>query len=101
DDYADADSADYIPPAFVSRKKKRQMSREKGDWRAAAWYAERRWPLRWGNRAPEGGPKEALRLPDAPVARRKKVQQMVNAPTPELIKAFRDAGYELVKRATP
>ena len=99
DDY-DVDSSDYMPPAFVSRKKKRQTSREKGDWRAAAWYAERRWPLRWGNRAPEGGPKEALKLPDAPVARRKKVQQMVNAPTPELIKAFRDAGYELVKRAT-
>lgn len=97
-DEFDADSSDYMPPAFVSRKKKRQTSREKGDWRAAAWYAERRWPLRWGNRAPEGGPRDALRLPDAPTARRQKVQQMTAAPTPEMVKAFRDAGWDLVRR---
>lgn len=97
DEY-DTDGGDYMPPAFVSRKKKRQSSREKGDWRAAAWYAERRWPLRWGNRAPEGGPRDALRLPDAPMARRQKVLQMTATPTPEIVKAFRDAGWDLVRR---
>jgi hypothetical protein len=71
----------------------------RGDWRAAAWYAERRWPLRWGiTRQPEGGPKEAIKLPDAPVQRRRKVEAMVKAPPPELIKALRDAGFELVRR---
>ena len=98
DDDLDIDGGDYLPPRFISRKKKRQTVREKGDWRAAAWFAERRWPLRWGNRAPEGGPRDALRLPDAPTARRQKVLQMTNAPPPELVKAFRDAGWDLVKR---
>lgn len=82
-----------------ARKVKEVQQHMRGDWKAAAWYAERRWPLRWGiTRQPEGGPKEALKLPDAPLVRRRKVAQMVNAPPPELIKAFREAGYELVRR---
>lgn len=94
----DVDSFDSEPGPRFGRKTKRQKSGHRGDWRAAAWYLERRWPLRWGNRAPEGGPKDALKLPDAPMNRRKKVQQLTHAPTPEIIKAFRDAGYDLVKR---
>jgi len=97
DDY---DSRDFEPmPSGLMRKKKRQSTTLKGDWKAAAWYAERRWPLRWGiTRQPEGGPKEAIKLPDAPLQRRRKVEAMVKAPPPELIKALRDAGFDLVKR---
>lgn len=84
-----------------ARKVKEVQTLMRGDWRAAAWYAERRWPLRWGSRAPESGPKELMVLPDAPVMRRDKVRAMVKAPPPELIKAFRDAGYELVRRKSP
>lgn len=82
-----------------SRKVKSELVHLKGDWKAAAWYAERRWPLRWGiTRQPEGGPKEMLKLPDAPLQRRKKVDAMVTSPPPELIKRLRDAGYELVRK---
>lgn len=97
DDY---DSSDFEPlPAGLMRKKKRQTTTLKGDWKAAAWYAERRWPLRWGlTRQPEGGPKEAIKLPDAPLQRRRKVEAMIKAPPPELIKALRDAGFDLVRR---
>lgn len=95
----DYDSTDFDPMPGGMRKKKRQTSTLRGDWKAAAWYAERRWPLRWGiTRQPEGGPKEALKLPDAPMQRRKKVEQMIKAPPPELIKALRDAGFELVRK---
>lgn len=99
DDY---DSADFTPETRVNRKTKRETAHLRGDWKAAAWYAERRWPLRWGiTRQPEGGPKEAIKLPDAPLQRRKKVQQMVSSPPPELIKALRDAGFELVRKEAP
>lgn len=96
----DYDSSDIDPmPSGLMRKRKRQTTHLQGDWRAAAWYAERRWPLRWGiTRQPEGGPKEAIKLPDAPLQRRKKVEAMVKAPPPELIKALRDAGFDLVRR---
>jgi hypothetical protein len=95
----DCDSRDFELPAGLMRKKKRQTTTLRGDWKAAAWYAERRWPLRWGlTRQPEGGPKEAIKLPDAPLQRRKKVEAMIKAPPPELIKALRDAGFELVRR---
>lgn len=99
----DCDSSDVEPsPRGKGRKTKRETSLRRGDWKAAAWFAERRWPLRWGiTRQPEGGPKEAIKLPDAPMQRRKKVLQMVAAPPPELIKALRDQGFELVRRDKP
>lgn len=93
------DSRDFEPMPSAMRKRKTQSTTMRGDWKAAAWYAERRWPLRWGlTRQPEGGPKEAIKLPDAPLQRRRKVEQMVKAPPPELIKALRDAGFDLVRR---
>ncbi len=96
--FGDVDSSDEEPGEFLFKKRKTQTKNERGDWRAAAWFAERRWPLRWGmHRQPEGGPKEAIKLPDAPMNRARKVRQMVAAPPPELIKAFREAGYQLVK----
>lgn len=96
--FGDVDSEDSDPGEFLFRKAKNQKKNERGDWRAAAWFAERRWPLRWGmHRQPEGGPKEMIKLPDASMNRQRKVRQMVAAPPPELIKAFREAGYQLVK----
>jgi hypothetical protein len=95
----DCDSRDFDPGPRVNRKRRKETAHLRGDWKAAAWYAERRWPLRWGiTRQPEGGPKEAIKLPDAPLQRRRKVEAMVQAPPPELIKALRDAGFELVRR---
>jgi len=95
DDY---DSRDSEPGDFLFKKNKKAKRNERGDWRAAAWFAERRWPLRWGlNRQPEGGPKEMIKLPDAPTNRKRKVLQMTQAPPPELIKAFREAGWQLVR----
>lgn len=84
----------------VFRKTKTGRSLQRGDWRAAAWFAERRWPLRWGiTRQPEGGPKEALKLPDAAVNRVRMLRERLVPPPPELIKLYREAGYELVPTA--
>jgi len=84
---------------FATKKSKRERTKERGDWKAAAWFLERRWPLRWGiTRQPEGGPKESIKLPEATQNRRRRVTEMTKAPPPELIKAFRDAGYEIVRR---
>lgn len=97
-DLSDVDSADSVPRGG-GRKTKKEAVHVRGDWKAAAWYAERRWPLRWGlTRQPEGGPKEAIKLPDAPLQRRRKVEAMLKAPPPELIKQLRDQGWELVRK---
>jgi hypothetical protein len=75
---------------------------DRGDWKASAWLLERRFPLRWGiTRQPDGGPREALKLPDAFLSRRRRIQELTEAPPPELVKAFRDAGYDIVRRVTP
>ena len=102
DTFGDVDSRDDEPGQYLFKKSKVGKKNERGDWRAAAWFAERRWPLRWGiNRQPEGGPREALKLPEAPMNRARKVREMVAAPPPELIKAFREAGYQLVRVPEP
>lgn len=101
EDDDDYDSSDIEPGALVFRKTKRGTQTRRGDWRAAAWFAERRWPLRWGNRAPENGPKEALRLPDGSISRQRKLDELTSRPSPELVKRFRDKGYALVKIETP
>jgi hypothetical protein len=81
---------------------KHEKALHRGDWRAAAFFLERRWPLRWGvTRQPEGGPKEMLKLPDGVMNRRKRVDEMTLAPPPELIRAFRRSGYDIIKRKDP
>lgn len=101
DEDDDFDSSDLGPGTIRERKKKHGTQTRRGDWRAAAWFAERRWPLRWGNRSPENGPKEALRLPDGSVSRQRKLDELTSRPSPELVKRFRDKGYALVKIETP
>lgn len=84
------------------RTHKHEKALHRGDWRAAAFFLERRWPLRWGvTRQPEGGPKEMLKLPDGILNRKKRVDEMTLAPPPELIRAFRRSGYDIVKRKDP
>ncbi len=99
--YDDVDSYDSEPGRLSFKKTKRGTKEQRGDWRAAAWFAERRWPLRWGNRSPDGGPKEALRMPDAMTSRQKKIDAMVDKPPPELVKRFREKGWQLVRIETP
>ena len=99
---ADCDSSDRDYEPVNLRKHKREHSVERGDWRAAAFFLERRWPLRWGaTRQPEGGPKEAIKLPEAATNRKRRVDVMTGAPPPELIKAFREKGYDIVRRQEP
>jgi hypothetical protein len=98
-DVDEEDERDLPGGGFETRKHKKERVKEKGDWKAAAWFLERRWPLRWGiTRQPEGGPKEAIQLPEATQNRRKPVEEMTGAPPPELIKMFRDKGWDLVRR---
>lgn len=99
DETDDFDSTDMEPGSTLKRKKIRTVTREtrRGDWKAAAWVLERRWPLRWSSqRQPDGGPKEAIRLPDAALNRRTRVEAQLTQPSPELIKAFRDRGFAIV-----
>lgn len=94
----DCDASDFDAPVGSYRKTRKELRRMRGDWKAAAWFAERRWPLRWSpTRQPEGGPKDMIRLPDAVVNRRLRVEEMTGNPPPELVKAFRAKGFDLVK----
>jgi hypothetical protein len=100
EDYDDDDA--YRLPAGCAQFKKSKLTkgRERGDWRAAAWFAERRWPLRWGiTRQPDGGPKEALKLPEASLNRSRMLRERLIPPPPELVKLYREAGYQLVPLA--
>lgn len=102
DEDSDCDSSDAPPSPRTVLKKKKEQTLHRGDWRAAAFYLERRWPLRWGiTRQPEGGPKEAIKLPDGVVNRRKRLDEVTGAPPPELIRLFRARGYDIVKREEP
>lgn len=96
----DCDSDDREPEhKFQRRKSKTEKIIERGDWKAAGFFLERRWPLRWGiTRQPEGGPKEAIKLPDAFQNRKRKVDELTASPPPELIKALAEKGWDLVKR---
>lgn len=87
-------------PRGTVLKKARKTTREtrRGDWKAAGWVLERRWPLRWSSsRQPDGGPKEAIRLPDGQLNRRRRVDKQIEQLSPELIKAFRDKGFAIVR----
>lgn len=98
-DWDDVDSHDGPPPGhkLVKRTIKTREIR-RGDWKAAAWVLERRWPLRWSSsRQPDGGPKEMIRMPDGALNRRRRVDSQLEAPSPELIKAFRSKGYDIVR----
>lgn len=95
----DDENDDDGPSDYTRRKTKHGKETRHGDWKASAWILERRWPLRWGiTRQPEGGPKEAIRLPEASQSRARRVREMTHQPPPELVKAFREAGYDIVRR---
>lgn len=87
-------------PRGTVLKKARKTTREtrRGDWKAAGWVLERRWPLRWSSsRQPDGGPKEALRMPDAALNRRERVDRRIEQMPPEMIKAFAAKGFAIVR----
>jgi hypothetical protein len=95
---SDVDSTDMEPGTTLKRSRTVKRETRRGDWRAAAWVLERRWPLRWSSaRQPDGGPKEAIRLPDGSLNRRRRVDAQIDTPSPELIKAFRERGFAIVR----
>ncbi len=75
-----------------SFEKTRQVERTKpGDWRAGAWFAERRWPRRWGSEAwksPSQDDLSALSLLDEGDSRGSDLDQLLSNPPPELEEAL-------------
>lgn len=73
---------------------RKERATERGDWKAAAWFAEKRWPKRWGSRAPMNGHETAAdELPvsavlEAAESRPEDLNEIIANPTPELEEAI-------------
>lgn len=73
-------------------------SRTGGDWKAQAWWLERRHPKRWGNRVPEAGPTEDIQIQDIllEAAQRKlSLAELLDDPPPELVAALKESRAKL------
>lgn len=87
DDHAVLERRDYC-------KQRHERALKRGDWGAAAWFAEKRWPKRWGSRAPMKGHESAT--DDLPVTeilaaaetRAEDINSLVAQPPPELEEAL-------------
>jgi hypothetical protein len=63
----------------------------RGDWRAAAWYAEKRWPRRYGTLAQQLPGKDDLDMPqiiEAAQSRGQTLVELLSDPPPELEQAI-------------
>lgn len=71
-----------------------------GDWKASAWYLERRYPLRWNpNRQPAAGPSEAIdveRLVREATEQGQSLVELMRDPPPELMAAMKEAREEIL-----
>lgn len=72
----------------------------RGDWKAIAWWLERRHPLRWGTRVTNPGAADSYVLPPLD-SRSKKAVQILKKPTPEFLKLVASAGMRLVPADAP
>lgn len=93
-DFAEA----YVKESIETEKEQVEFVLQADDWRARAWWLERRFPRRWKDLKDNLEPRDALKLPEANESRSARSKQMINNPSPELIQAFREAGWDLVKR---
>lgn len=69
----------------------------KSDWKAAAWYLERRFPGKWGKSVPESGPVEMIRFPMEIRDRKALSKKILGSPPPELTQQLARMGYKLVR----
>lgn len=68
------------------------------DWKAHAWWLERRHPKRWGNRVPEAGPSEDIQIQDIlleAAERKRTLAELLDDPPPELIAAIKGSREKL------
>lgn len=69
-----------------------------GDWKASAWWLERRHPKRWGNRVPEAGPSEDVQIQDIlleAAERKRTLAELLDDPPPELLAALKESRAKL------
>lgn len=77
-----------------------EEAKMRGDWKAVAWWLERRHPLRWGTRVTNPGMADSYALP-ALNSRSKKATAILKKPTPEFLKLVASAGMKLVPADAP
>jgi DNA-binding transcriptional MerR regulator len=72
---------------------KGDTGRNGGDWKAAAWWLERRHPKRWGARVPEQGPSEDIAIQEIlleAAERKRTLSELLEDPPEELVVALRE-----------
>jgi hypothetical protein len=100
-DYSDAqidDEADAVEEVWNGTKPCEARERP-GDWKAAAWYLERKHPKRWNpNKQPANGPGESIDVEslvrDA-TEQKENLIELLRDPPPQLLAAMREASAEI------
>ena len=73
----------------------------RGDWRAATWYLEHRWPMRWGNRADERHELPLAKILESAESRPADLAELLANPTPELQAAMFQAREQILALLAP
>ena len=89
------------PERGVGSTMSKTLTQLRGDWKAAAWYLERRWPTRWGSRTDERHELPLARILESAESRSQDLAQLLANPTPELQAAMLEAREAILALLAP